>query len=296
MLLNSGDTYRPTDGQLEIASLETDIMRFMAIIGFCLMIIFALVQSMPVSQSSAAIKDARSEQGQQLLAVTTQRADLSTLLSENQQLRHAQQQYVAKLDQIAHALRLEMEKLDQAESQLKQQFNSLRTLQQATRLVALSLVESKTTAEKLKDGQEKIARAQPSSQATPMPVEMQPRPNEAASAALADKGYTLQFESDAVFRQLVLSNKVQLFVQTAEGYLVFKQSGFVSATLNHSVYPMDETTVPEVFVKLRKGNSTGPVAWTVALPSATVDEVNLLMSKYQQGAMVIDRFARVYRK
>ena len=33
----------------EVEALQTDVMRFIAILGICLMVIFALVQSLPVS-------------------------------------------------------------------------------------------------------------------------------------------------------------------------------------------------------------------------------------------------------
>ncbi len=40
----------------ELEALQTDVMRFMAILGFCLMAIFALVQSLPVGLADARPK------------------------------------------------------------------------------------------------------------------------------------------------------------------------------------------------------------------------------------------------
>lgn len=42
-----------TGMQDEAINLETDVMRFMAILGFCLMIVFALVQAIPVSSTTS---------------------------------------------------------------------------------------------------------------------------------------------------------------------------------------------------------------------------------------------------
>ena len=44
---------RSDSGPHELEALQTDVMRFMAILGFCLMAIFALVQSLPTGRSDA---------------------------------------------------------------------------------------------------------------------------------------------------------------------------------------------------------------------------------------------------
>lgn len=49
LLLNPG-------GNNEIEALQTDVMRFMAILGFCLMFIFALVQTLPAPKAEPKIK------------------------------------------------------------------------------------------------------------------------------------------------------------------------------------------------------------------------------------------------
>ena len=43
---------RQSGSESEIEALQTDVMRFIAILGICLMVIFALVQALPVSSNT----------------------------------------------------------------------------------------------------------------------------------------------------------------------------------------------------------------------------------------------------
>jgi hypothetical protein len=50
LIRKQGGSARPGFGsQDEVEALQTDVMRFMAILGFCLMVVFALVKSMPMA-------------------------------------------------------------------------------------------------------------------------------------------------------------------------------------------------------------------------------------------------------
>ena len=48
-------SYRAAGSDSELEALQTDIMRFMAILGFCLMVIFALVQAIPPSSNASQL-------------------------------------------------------------------------------------------------------------------------------------------------------------------------------------------------------------------------------------------------
>ncbi len=70
-----------TDGS-DIEALQTDIQRFVAILGFCLMAIFALVQSIPVTakKQETVIEDLSQK-------VASQNAELQRLKAENDELK-----------------------------------------------------------------------------------------------------------------------------------------------------------------------------------------------------------------
>jgi len=49
--------YSSSEGDEQIEALQTDVMRFMAIIGLCLMAIFSIVQSMPYQSADETPKE-----------------------------------------------------------------------------------------------------------------------------------------------------------------------------------------------------------------------------------------------
>lgn len=67
---------------LETEALQTDIQRFIAILGFCLMAVFALVQSIPVTEPNLDGALAGLEQ-----ELVSQREQVKELISENRRLK-----------------------------------------------------------------------------------------------------------------------------------------------------------------------------------------------------------------
>lgn len=70
----------------EIESLQTDIMRFVAVIGFCLMAIFALIQSLPTVSSPWRDPVNSEEIGQLREALAVRQRELEQLRAENRRL------------------------------------------------------------------------------------------------------------------------------------------------------------------------------------------------------------------
>ena len=99
-------------GDSENESLQTDIQRFIAIIGFCLMAVFALVQAIPVTEPEkmTVIEDV------QHYAVV-QEKELGRLKSENRRL----EKDLKRLMQYEGIARSRQKELDQAKKDLARQ-------------------------------------------------------------------------------------------------------------------------------------------------------------------------------
>ena len=78
--------FRSAADTAEIESLQTDIMRFVAIIGFCLMAIFALIQSLPMVSSPWRDPVNREEIDLLRKALATRQRELEQLRAENKRL------------------------------------------------------------------------------------------------------------------------------------------------------------------------------------------------------------------
>lgn len=85
-------------GPDEAEALQTDVMRFMAILGLCLMVVFALVQSIPVSQTDA----------------TPKLATISTLEQKNVQLQE-------KLKELQKENQILTKKIEEKKTDLSRQ-------------------------------------------------------------------------------------------------------------------------------------------------------------------------------
>jgi len=82
MLHHYEDIFSIQHSDMDLELLQTDIQRFLAIIGFCLMAVFALVQSIPVvsPQPKTVVKDLNDQLSEQKYAI-------DQLRSENKRLK-----------------------------------------------------------------------------------------------------------------------------------------------------------------------------------------------------------------
>ncbi len=110
-------------------ALETDIMRFMAILGFCLMAVFALIQSIPVSQQTGGVGlQTQPMLEEQLTRLHDQVRSLlgkvASLQAQVEQLQQSNAQWQARSQALA-------EQLSRSEAQLLQQLVGAQELVQA---------------------------------------------------------------------------------------------------------------------------------------------------------------------
>lgn len=309
-MLSQINDYQLVDSQLEMASLETDIMRFLAILGFCLMIIFALVQSLPVSSSQPSIEQANNEKASLLLQMKNQQIMVSALLLENERLKQNKQMAAQQLNALTDQFQVQMQLLEQMalvlsknlSKNLSKKEQRLRILQSVNQQSQAELDGHRQQLAQLQAKQEAMKQAvltpvqaskKPLSLKTNEPAPPTNEPAPQSKQSTGKKGFTLRFASNQLFKQLVLYGVVDLYLQTGHGHQKYLQGTFVSQPFDGQLYGMDETTVPEAFVGLARGSVPSIKGWYVSLPPKTVQDINRLLSANKQGDLVIVENAQV---
>jgi small-conductance mechanosensitive channel len=233
-------------------ALQTDVMRFMSIIGLCLMAVFALVQGLPVQDQGKAAAVAQSSRLREV--VRTQQLQLEQLQDKLRALQviasQADQRAVDvqaqsdSLDSALQQLRAQRQRLGaelaQVEDALVQARQSLATAQARSHLQAEQLAELKDrlqrTGQQLDKGRDEIARLQRATKRSqldrqqkkrPAPVtkpavipDTQPAPRvvtaskQPMSRPVKKPGFSLQFASNTALDRLIASGEVSLYAMT----------------------------------------------------------------------------------
>ena len=237
------------------ADLQTDVMRFMAIISLCLVAIFALVQSLPtpVSQSEAA-------------APPPQQEPIVVRAEEPEPVKPP----VPRRKPPAA-------KPPPAEPAPKP----------VPKLAALPPAPVYEAPAKIPDPPVKpspLASAPP-----PVPVQAPAAP---APKTPARKGFSLRFESDLALTRLVARNEIGLYaLQPGKAQRMSVNRGAVSfwpAGSPGQIHEMDESTVPDsIIAALRRSSTGGTFRWGVTLPSGLSRDLNRYLTEYEGGELII---------
>jgi hypothetical protein len=280
-------------------------MRFMSILGLCLMAVFALVQSIPLQEKSGIRPEPELEKLHQQIAFQQQRvqvlqADLKHLTAQmrsaqerhtsaQQALSAAQKQLILIGDQTQQARsdrdRLTVE-LDVLRRQLTQGRGELAGIQQAARNKTHSLRELQR---QLGDQQKKLDDIVQRTVA--LKRKKQPPPEPAAGK----QGFTLRFASAGALQHLVATATVSLYAMAG------KQAWRLSLSTGSAVFAPDAfpgwfhemaaSTVPVEYIQsLEKSvnrRARPSVVWGVQLPPATKQGIASLTRDLQGGNLLI---------
>jgi hypothetical protein len=294
--------YKRDSGPQEIEALQTDIMRFMAILGLVLMAIFALVQSLQVGppdtsepqadpqrlrQEEAKLKQQLHQLQQQLLAAEEQREQARKQTEyfqhqanlETQQAAKALERMVHSLQQTTQALRERERHLTQLNRQITQRHHSREELDRAIEIQQHRLAAL----------EQKLSAVRP------------PRAAQAASDKPPRRGFSLRFASDESLALLVNTQQVQVYAMTEQRTWKWEpntQSGhFRPASRPNKFYEMDPETVPQrylrAFQKRVRGVDPAQLTWGVILPEPTRRQIAQLMGQQPGGELVIQKDSRV---
>ncbi|RDH85801.1 MAG: hypothetical protein DIZ78_10110 [endosymbiont of Escarpia spicata] len=250
--------------------LQTDVMRFMAILGFCLMAIFALVQSLPQAASEEP-------------KVVEEKTDNSRLEQEQQTLIASLEQLNADLEQQQQKQRriTDEQKALTTQSQQKQQQLSLLNLKIKQRQKDLSALD-----QQLKKKPQTVT-----------PVEVQ----KTNTAKDEEPGFELRFSSDQALKHLVQNKRIQLYALGSEAAwkLTFTngKTVFHVTPFPRRYHEMTSETVPgevlQAYRQLPVTTSGTPVVWGVELPSLLQEKIQRLMQESSGGLLIIDALGHV---
>ena len=282
-------------------ALQTDVMRFMSIIGLCLMAVFALVQSIPSQQpvNPVVLDDLQRqlEQGRQALAdielVSMQKQqhlyELSERLRTTQQQLHDSRKAAAAIrhESLAQAAKAVIVKRPAAETAAKAVIKK-RILPEA---VAKSLIEK---------------RPAPAPAAKPVIRKPPSPPAPIARPLPARQGFSLRFASAAALDRQVAAGSVSLYgmldQQAWQLSMLAGTPAVATASFPKQFHEMSAATVPAHYLQSLKNKADGrrasAVVWGVQLPAATSTAIASLLQQQQAqgqqgGALVIQGDGRV---
>jgi len=238
-----------------IADLQTDVMRFIAILALCLVAIFALVQSIPLMPTVIEPP-----------AVQAPQTDLT--------------QTATPEPVIAEPIIMAQEPPPVAEEE-----KPLIITRPAPQRIPFERAPLKII--------EETIPVQAAETSVPDEELLEPAVPEPAPPATS-QGFTLRFETDLALTRLVARNEVGLYAITPEKSLRMNVNrgalSFWAASVPNQFHEMDEATVPDdVLRALRRAGSvkTSEVKWGVTLPPNMRQQLDLFLSEYNGGGLVI---------
>jgi len=237
------------------ADLQTDVMRFMAIISMCLVAIFALVQSIPLGPTPPQSESVR---------IPVQ----EPVVEEPEEIP----------EKTVTLVRPGIQRLPPAKEPVRLDRPVAKPVE---RPVQKPEIRSTTVA----------ADIEPVSRPAAPPLS---NPDASTTTSKAQKGFTLRFESDAALTRLVERDVVGLYaISESSIHRMTIESGAMSfwpASAPQRFHEMDVTTVPEAVVdEWRQGRSGGEIKWGVSIPAPMARDLNDYLSRYEGGSLVIGR-------
>ena len=281
----------PTGGPgSDTDALQTDVMRFMSILGLCLMALFALVQTIPLQDTERTRLEPEAEKLHQAIAVQQQRVELlqAELNRVTAQLREATghnsrarraltsaQQELTRLTGQTEQVRSDRDHLTDELNVLKRQLAQGRDELAGIQLAAVQKTQSlRELQQRLEEAQKRlddIARQTTALQVTQAPSRASPVTDKPAPPARkAEKqGFTLRFASIEALERQIAAGTVSLYAMAgkqawrlslAAGRPVFTPEAFPAW-----FHEMAASTVPDDYVRsLEKtlGESArSPLVW-----------------------------------
>lgn len=236
------------------ADLQTDIMRFMAILSLCLVAIFALVQSIPLQPAEPIDATESVEPAAPIAAVA------SPTEQEPPETTRAEQAPVATQSEPAITL-----------TRPKWVPKFVPEKVKSTQLPVTTVAQPPTSTE----------------------VQQEPLTEPPPPVASETEGFTLRFESDAALTRLVAGNKIGLYAVGADRAqrMTVSESrvSFWDASIPNSFHEMETATVPAAVIDAlaRSGTSTSTVSWGVTLPARLKTRLDELMLEHRGGTLII---------
>jgi hypothetical protein len=297
--------------------LQTDVMRFFAILCLCLMAIFALVKALPLAESEqpmiAKPADLREEVQSlqiQIASLKKKQAEIKTrtqfaLIDAEQaalQARKAAEDERAVLRQLMDTrdqLKQATASLNQARSKLKMRESKLARMideidqKQQYRSELKAQIENESRKLKnIRASLEQTDRKVRQHQAQPTADE---EPAATPPEASEPEGHVLRFASDAALQTLISAGMVNFYAVAGQQAwrlrLADNRASFISSQNPRTLYEMEPATVPPQFSAAFKQQVAAfgrlSVTWGVTLPSRTTADIRQIVNSRRGGELVI---------
>ena len=257
-------------------ALQTDVMRFMAIIGLCLMAVFALVQGTPVQQQEVQLDDLQRQLERGRKALT-----------DSEQASKQKQQDLSEL----------RGRLLNAQLQLDNSRKTIETFKHQSRQPAAKpLIEKRSP-----PAPKPVNKKQSPPAAAKLVIKKRSPPAPAEKPVPARQGFVLRFASAAALDRLVTAGSVKLYgMADQQAWRLSMHAGrpaVAPATFPGWFHEMSAMTVPAHYLHSLEtsADSLGPssVVWGVQLPTATRMAIASLTKGQQGGALVIQKDGQV---
>jgi hypothetical protein len=318
MIRRTGSRHTPSPGSAgsDTDALQTDVMRFMSILGLCLMAVFALVQSLPLHEVRSTLRESDVMRLHRDIALQQQRADaleteldrlntqiqrtqarelraqqalasvreqLSAMVQQTQQARRDRNRVVSELEALRHRLvqaREELAGIEQAAVNKARTLGELRQRLDRER-TKLDEIEQRTETLQLQRAQ---TLAQSVSEAPPL-----------KTADTEPEGFSLRFASVEALERLVDAGRVSLYALSGKRAwrlsLRMNEPFFASSAFPGWFHEMAAATVPAGYVRslasANGGSEPSSVVWGVQLPSAATRQIASLTRSARGGSLVI---------
>jgi hypothetical protein len=268
----------------DVEMLQTDVMRFFAILCLCLMAIFALVKALPMAPPAdrptiAEPRDLRAEAQSLQIQIATLRKKLAETLTQVQSASLAAEQSSIQVkkaandeQEILNRLAIKQQQLKEV-TQIKEETQNLEKIQAA-----------------LDRANQKVSQSHPRNQSIPA------KPWEAdTSEKSARDGYILRFASDTALQTLISARQVNFYAVAGKKAwqlrLTGGRPGYISAKNPAQIYEMETATVPIdyalAFEQQVAAFGRSAVTWGVTLPAQTTASINRLIKGQKRGDLVI---------
>jgi hypothetical protein len=304
----------------DVEMLQTDVMRFFAILCLCLMAIFALVKALPMAPPAdrptiAEPTDLKAETQSLQIQIATLRKQLAETLTQVQAASTAAEQSAMQVKKAAKDEQKILTRLVNHQRQLKKVTQSLNQTRRELKLSGARLaglvndIDTKQQIQaglrsQIKDETQNIAKIQATLDQVNQKVKQSRhrnqdpplKPSEADPPKPSAKdGYILRFASDAALQTLISAGQVYFYAVAGQKAwqlrLTGGRPGYVSTINPAQIYEMETATVPIEYTtafeqQVAAFGRTG-VIWGVTLPAQTMASISRLAKGQNGGDLVI---------
>ena len=304
----------------DVEMLQTDVMRFFAILCLCLMALFALVKALPMSPPTdkptiTEPADLRTEARSLQVQIANLKRKLAESRTQVQSASAAAEQASSQAKKAAEDEKEIISRLTNRQRELKAVNHSLDQTRQKIKVSELKLAgivndidkkqrissalksQIKNEGNNLKNIQAALDRAEekmnkrPAENLKPSEIVSElGHPNESAR-----KGFVLRFASNQALQTLISKEMVKFYAAAGNKAWQLRLSGekpgYVASNNPPQLYEMQTATVPPDYMSAFQqqvaafGRTT--VTWGVTLPAQTAASINRLIKGQKGGDLVI---------